>query len=279
MNSKLVDYTKISPNSTNPRNTAIKKITIHHMAGNMTVEQCGSEFQKTSRQASSNYGIGTDGRIGLYVEEKNRAWTSSNYNNDNQAVTIEVANDGGAPNWHVSDKAYASLIELCTDICKRNGITKLIYDGTKNGNLTTHRMFVATLCPGPFLNGKMEDIVKKVNVKLQAPAASPAPSLSNTSKHDSAFIVGGIDYNYVFDPVYYAGRYSDLKKAFGSDKNKLFQHFLKYGMKEARQAISGFNVRIYRSKNSDLRNKFGNDLIKYYKHYCQYGCKEKRKSI
>lgn len=125
-NSSLVEYTRISPNSNNPRSSGIKKITIHHCAGNVAVETLGSIFAAASRQASANYGIGSDGRVGMYVEEKNRAWTSSNAENDQQAVTIEVANDGGAPDWHVSDKALSKLIELCVDICQRNGIEKRI---------------------------------------------------------------------------------------------------------------------------------------------------------
>ena len=126
-NSPLISYTKISPNRTSPRKKPIRKITIHHMAGNLTVEQCGAVFAPTSRKASSNYGIGTDGRIGMYVEEKDRAWTSSSPDNDNQAVTIEVANNTLGPNWTVSDKAMASLIDLCVDICKRNGIQSRHY--------------------------------------------------------------------------------------------------------------------------------------------------------
>ena len=110
-NSPLVTYTKISPNSS-PRTVKIDTITIHHMAGNLSVEACGEVFQNTSRQASSNYGVGSDGRIGLYVDESRRAWTSSNRDNDNRAVTLEVANDGGAPDWHVSDAALEATIEL-----------------------------------------------------------------------------------------------------------------------------------------------------------------------
>lgn len=136
------------------------------MAGNLTVERCGDVFASSSRQASSNYGVGTDGRIGLYVDEANRAWTSSNAENDNQAVTIEVANDGGAPDWHVSDKALEALIELCVDICKRNGIKELNYTGNKNGNLTRHNMFAATTCPGPYLQSKFPYIAEQVNKRL-----------------------------------------------------------------------------------------------------------------
>ena len=165
-NSKLVDYTKLSPNCNKPRNSKIKKITIHHMAGNLTVEACGDIFARTSRQASSNYGIGTDGRVGLYVDEANRSWCSSNATNDHQAITIEVANDKIGGNWHVSDKALTKLIALCVDICKRNGITKLTYTGDKTGNLTTHDMFASTACPGPYLKSKMSYIATEVNKQL-----------------------------------------------------------------------------------------------------------------
>jgi len=166
INSSLVDFTLISPNSTNPRKDKIKKITIHHMAGNLSVEQCGKVFASKSRQASSNYGISSDGRVGLYVEEKNRAWTSSNRANDNMAVTIEVANDMVGGNWHVSDKALAKTIELCADICKRNGIEKLIFTGDASGNLTMHKYFAATGCPGPYLESKFPYIAEEVNKRL-----------------------------------------------------------------------------------------------------------------
>lgn len=173
-NSSLISYTKISPNRTSPRKKPIRKITIHHMAGNLSVEQCGAVFAPTSRKASSNYGIGTDGRIGMYVEEKDRAWTSSSPDNDNQAVTIEVANNTLGPNWTVSDEAMASLIDLCVDICKRNGIQRLNFTGDKTGNLTMHCYFKSTLCPGPYLKSKFPYIASEVNKRLGAEAA-PEP--------------------------------------------------------------------------------------------------------
>lgn len=173
-NSPLISYTKISPNRTSPRKKPIRKITIHHMAGNLTVEQCGAVFAPTSRKASSNYGIGTDGRIGMYVEEKDRAWTSSSPDNDNQAVTIEVANNTLGPSWTVSDKAMTSLIDLCVDICKRNGIQRLNFTGDKTGNLTMHCYFKSTLCPGPYLKSKFPYIANEVNKRLGAEAA-PEP--------------------------------------------------------------------------------------------------------
>lgn len=166
-NSKLATYTKLSPNCTKPRGGKIRKITIHHMAGNLSVERCGEVFADPSRQASSNYGVGTDGRIGLYVDEANRAWTSSNAGNDDVAVTIEVANDGGAPNWHVSDRALMATIDLCVDICKRNGIERLNYTGGASGNLTMHKWFAATTCPGPYLESKFPYIAEQVNKRLQ----------------------------------------------------------------------------------------------------------------
>lgn len=187
-NSSLVNYTAISPNSSNPRNNKIKKITIHHMAGNLSVETCGRVFNGKNRQASSNYGIGSDGRVGMYVEEKNRAWTSSSPSNDNQATTIEVANDGGAnTNWHVSDKALAKLIDLCVDICKRNGIASLNYTGDANGNLTRHNMFANTTCPGPYLQSKFPYIASEVNKRLNGSSASvPSNDISSKSVDELA---------------------------------------------------------------------------------------------
>ena len=187
-NSPLVNYTAISPNSSNPRNNKIKKITIHHMAGNLSVETCGRVFNGKNRQASSNYGIGSDGRVGMYVEEKNRAWTSSSPSNDNQATTIEVANDGRAiTNWHVSDKAIAKLIDLCVDICKRNGIASLNYTGDANGNLTRHNMFANTTCPGPYLQSKFPYIASEVNKRLNGSSASvPSNDISSKSVDELA---------------------------------------------------------------------------------------------
>ena len=173
-NSKLVSYKKISPHKTSPRNHKIDTITIHCMAGNLSVETCGNVFQ--TRQASSNYGIGSDGRIALYVDEKDRSWATSSSSNDNRAVTIEVANDGGADTgWHVSGKAMKSLIELITDICKRNDIKELKWSTNKsdrvnhkNGcNMTVHRDYAAKSCPGDYLYGKHSYIASEVNKKLK----------------------------------------------------------------------------------------------------------------
>ncbi len=167
-NSPLVSYLRISPNSSNPRNKPILKITPHHMAGNLTLEQFGSIVANPARQMSANYAIESSGRIGLFCEEKNRSWCSGSSANDNQAITIEVANDGGAPDWHISDKSLAALIELCTDICRRNGIPALNFTGNANGNLTQHNYFQATACPGPYLKSKFPYIAAEVNKRLAA---------------------------------------------------------------------------------------------------------------
>ena len=144
------------------------KITPHHMAGNLSIEACGRLWQTAGRRASSNYGIGTDGRIGCYVDEENRSWCSSSSANDNVAITVEVANDGGAnTNWHVSDSAINSLINLMVDICKRYGIKKMNFTGNANGNLTLHKYFAQTSCPGPYLESKMPWIADQVNKKLK----------------------------------------------------------------------------------------------------------------
>ena len=167
--SASVDHARISPNSTDPRSGRITKITIHHVAGNLGVEALGEAFADPARRASANYGIGSDGRVGLYVHEQNRAWTSGSAANDHQAVTIEVANSGGPPGWPVSDAAFAALVELCAGICRRNGIARLFYDGTPGGSLTHHGMFQETLCPGPYLLGLFPQICDEVNARLREP--------------------------------------------------------------------------------------------------------------
>ena len=187
-NSPLVNYTKLVKNYSKMTNKVNRKITIHHMAGNLSVEACANVFNG-NREASANYGIGSDGRIGLYVEESNRAWTSSSKANDSQAVTIEVANNTLAPTWTVSDKAMASLINLCVDICKRNGIKALNYTGDKNGNLTLHKMFKATLCPGPYLESKIPYIVSEVNARLNSAPKPVAKPTTHTAPSSGTFRV------------------------------------------------------------------------------------------
>lgn len=179
-NSPLVDYTRISPNKNSPRNHKIDTITIHCVVGQCTAETLGNIFAPTSRQASSNYVVGTDGKIGMYVEEKDRSWCSSNAANDNRAVTIEVASDTKHP-YAVNDRAFAALLDLVTDICKRNGIKKLVWStkkadrvNHKNGcNMTVHRDYANKSCPGDYLYNRHGEIAAEVNRRLGVADTAP----------------------------------------------------------------------------------------------------------
>ena len=153
----------------------ISKITVHHMAGKMDPTACANMHLNGSKNSSANYYIGNDGKIILGVPEERRAWTSSSPANDYLAVTIEVANSLKSEYWPVSDAAYKSLIELCTDICVRNGIAKLNFTGDKNGNLTMHKYFAKTACPGPYLEERFPDIARKVNDNLSAGQIGVSP--------------------------------------------------------------------------------------------------------
>ncbi|WP_449460720.1 N-acetylmuramoyl-L-alanine amidase [Streptococcus suis] len=184
-NSPLVNYVKFSPNHSGQRNHKIDTITIHHMAGNLSVETCGNIFASPSRQASSNYAVDNYGRVGMYVEEHNRSWCSSSAANDNRAITIEVANDEYGGNWHVSDVALQKTIDLCVDICQRNGIKQFVYTGDTRGNLTKHEWFANTNCPGPYLGSKFPYIASEVNKRLGGKVAVSS-QLSNASLDDVA---------------------------------------------------------------------------------------------
>lgn len=198
-NSPLVGYTKLSPNHSGKRTHAIDTITIHCVVGQVTVETLGNIFAPTARQASSNYGIGLDGRVGLYVDEGNRSWCSSSNSNDQRAVTIEVASDTVEP-YAVRDAAYNALIQLVADICRRNGISKLVWSNDKkervghlNGcNMTAHRDFSATRCPGSYLYNKMPEIAATVNALL-APAPAPETGLAY-NVGDVVYFKGGSHY-------------------------------------------------------------------------------------
>ena len=194
-NSPLVSYTKLSPNHSGKRNHVIDTITIHCMAGNASVETCGALFANPSRKASSNYGIGSDGRIALYVNEANRSWCSSSSSNDNRAITIEVANNGGAPDWPVSNKAYAALLDLVTDICKRNGIKKLVWSTNKNDrinhkngcNMTIHRDFSNKSCPGDYLYNRHGQIAAEVNKRLEGEEEVDIAKLISEMTNEQAY--------------------------------------------------------------------------------------------
>ena len=171
-NSSLVSYTKISPNRNSPRNHAIDTITIHCFVGQVHVERMGESFASKSGQTSCNYGIGKDGRIGMYVEEKDRSWCSSNRANDHRAITIECASDKYDP-YAINDKVMESLIKLLADICKRNDIKQLRWKADKSlvgqpdkQNLTVHRWFTNKKCPGDYIYSRLGTIAAEVNALL-----------------------------------------------------------------------------------------------------------------
>lgn len=185
-NSSLASYTRISPNRTSNRTHAIDTITIHCIVGQWTAKQGCDYFANASVKASANYIVGKDGSIGLCVEERDRSWCSSNAANDHRAVTIEVASDTAHP-YAVTAKAYAALLDLVADICKRNGIKKLLWKGDKalvgqvdKQNMTAHRWFANKSCPGDFLYERHGEIAAEVNRRLgvsaeQTPAAAATP--------------------------------------------------------------------------------------------------------
>lgn len=192
-NSPLTDYVKISPNRYVNRKHEIDTITIHMVVGQASVESLGALFAKPSRRASSNYGVGFDGRIGLYCPERDHAWTSSNFNNDQRAVTIEVASDTTEP-YAVTKVAYDSLIRLCADICKRNGIKELkwkddpmLIGQPDKQNMTLHKWFAATNCPGTYLHEHMGDIAAKTN-KILFGKALPNNTKDNEKKPNKTIL-------------------------------------------------------------------------------------------
>lgn len=186
-NSGLVVYTKLSPNHSGQRTHSIDRITPHCVVGKLSCESICGCFTSPEREASCNYGIGTDGRISLCVEEKNRSWCSSSNANDQRAVTIECSSDKTAP-YAMTDAVYAALIDLCTDICKRNGKSKLLWFGDKNKTLayepkademiiTVHRWFANKSCPGDWLYNRLGDLAAKVTSHLGGGSQQPSGTL------------------------------------------------------------------------------------------------------
>lgn len=185
-NSSLVSVRVWSPNKSSRNGARIDKITVHHAAMVGSAQAIGNVFKPASRQASATYGIGVGGEVGQYVDEAYRPWTSSSYANDRRAVTIEVANSSAGGDWPVSAASWNSLVNLCVDVCRRNGISRLNWTGTSSGNLTCHYMFAATACPGPYLKARMGQLASEVNAKL----GSGAPVTGVTS--DGKLVVDGI---------------------------------------------------------------------------------------
>ena len=191
-NSGLVAYTKLSPNHSGQRTHSIDRITPHCVVGQCSAEGLGDWFAKSSTQASSNYGIDKDWRVGLYVEEKNRSWCSSSSANDQRAVTIECASDTAEP-YAFRDAVYQKLIVLCADICKRNGKKKLLWLKDKDRTLayeptsdemvlTVHRWFANKSCPGNWLMERMDDLAAKVTAQLGGEVAPVKAGLRQGDK-------------------------------------------------------------------------------------------------
>ena len=200
-NSPLVSYTKLSPNHSGQRTHSIDRITPHCVVGQCSVETLGNIMYPTSRQASCNYGIGPDGRVGMYVEEKNRSWCSSSNANDQRAITIECASDTTHP-YAMNDKVYATLITLCTDICRRNGKKKLLWFADKNKSLayspkqdemvlTVHRWFTNKSCPGDWLYSRLGDVAAKVTANLSSTTSTTTPSTSKTTEEVAQEVIAG----------------------------------------------------------------------------------------
>ena len=185
-NSSLVAYTLLSPNHSGLRTEQIDRISPHCVVGQCTAEGLGDWFHKSSTKASSNYGIDKNGRIGLYVEEKNRSWCTSSNANDQRAVTIECASDKAEP-YAMHQVVYDRLVDLCEDICRRNGKKKLLWFGDKNKSLnyqpkademliTVHRWFANKSCPGDWLYARLGDLAAKVTSRLGSGNVEVIPS-------------------------------------------------------------------------------------------------------
>lgn len=191
-NSSLIDYKKLSPNHSGKRTHSIDRISPHCVVGQLSVETIGNIFASSARSASCNYAIGKDGRIALIVEEKNRSWCTSSSANDQRAITIEIASDTKHP-YTMNDKAYAKFIDLCVDICKRNGKKKLLWFNDKSKSLnykpksdemvfTVHRWFKNKACPGDWLYSRLDDVAKEVTERLNKKSVITSPSTSTLNK-------------------------------------------------------------------------------------------------
>ena len=184
-NSPLVSYTRLSPNNSGQRTQPITYIIPHCVVGQVSVERLGEIFAPTSRKASSQYGIGSDGRVGMYCEEKNRSWCTSSAYIDQRGVTIECASDATAP-YAFNDIVYARLVDLCVDICQRNGKDTLLWISNKSKSLNyipkdnemklaVHRWFAAKSCPGDWMYSRMGDLAQRVTERLHGEIPTPIP--------------------------------------------------------------------------------------------------------
>lgn len=263
-----------TPKCNKIQNKVNKYIVIHHMAGIMTAEGC-AVYHRDKAQASANYYIGNAGEIVGSVDEGARAWTTGSYAVDSQAITYEVSNSTGSPDWKVSSAAMEATINLTVDVCKRNGIKELRFTGDKSGNLHMHCWYQATGCPGPYMKTMFAYIANEVNKRMGLTGQNLTTQAA-TNKIPG-YIIGDMDYSAVFDADFYAKWYPDVVKVYGSKPADLWRHFVEYGMKEGRAACGTFNPNVYRSLYKDVEALAGDNYPLYYKHWILFGKKEGRK--
>lgn len=268
-NSSLVSYTRLSPNHSGRRNHKIDRITPHCVVGQLSVESLGGVFANSSRQASSNYGIGYDGRVALYVDENNRSWCSSSASNDNRAVTIECASDLSEP-YYMNDDVIESLIDLCVDICRRNEKDTLIWFGDRNKTLnyepddnecviTVHRWFANKSCPGDYLYNKLDEIAEKVTKRLGGENVTYNSSNRNNSSNS-------MDIHTIAQKVIhgYYGNGNDRKRALenlGYDYNEVqaeVNRILGKGSSSGSSSSSSSSYNITAIAKEVIQGKYGN---------------------
>ena len=198
--SSLASVSIISPNTSGIRTAEVSRVIVHHMAGDLTVEQCGSIFASPSRQASSNYGVGSDGRIACYLPEEYHPWTSSSYWADDRGVTLEVA-DYNLGDWSPSKAAYQSTVLLCADICARYDIEPS-YTGGTDGTFLEHRMFAATSCPGDWWHEKLAsgEFIDDVKKAMNGRHGVPMECVLHPDESGRLFYVSGNTITYIPHP-------------------------------------------------------------------------------
>lgn len=220
----------------------VNHITVHHMAGVLSAEQCGSIFQRPGRGGSAHYGIGNGGEIANYVDENDTAWSDSNWNSNCTTISIETSNCATGGNWPVGDAAFNSLIKLVADIAARNGLGHLV----PGKNLCWHSMYAATTCPGDFLRSKMQEIADKANA-INEPAPEPQPEPQPQPEPVVEFHVGDqvvptrlVDYNgtplYQWDPVYTITEINGDRAVLSAPRNGVMTVWAAMNTKDIRRA-------------------------------------------
>lgn len=230
-NSPLVSYTNLSPNHSGLRTHKIDTITPHCVVGHLSLESLGNVFAPKARQASSNYGIDDKGRIGMYVEENKRSWCTSSNANDQRAVTIEIASDLKHP-YKITDAAMEGLIKLSVDVCERNDIPQLLWKADKSligkvdkQNITVHRWFKNTICPGDYIFEHLGYVAGEVNKILlkKRGILVPSPDLPYTVqvKLPTIHYMKGPGTNYPIAGLIHQGQvYTIVEEAFGLGASK-----------------------------------------------------------